>query len=122
MRDEVYAIMLMWTVIERTCDRLSEEDRKRVEIEAGPCGCDVRFEGFGGNDEPKYLEAAHDLAYSEFREFNGRDLKDVPRLGPYRRMLGHFEIIRSNNPSGDLSVADLIALLKEQVHPHYREQ
>lgn len=114
--------MRMWTVIERTYDRLSEDDRKRVEIEAAPNGDDVRFKGFGGNEETTHLRAARELAYSEFREFNGRDLAYLASLGAYRRMLGRFEIIRSNNPSGDLSVADLIALLKEQVHPDNREQ
>ena len=106
--------MRMWTVIERTYDGLSEDDRKRVEIEAALCGYDVKFEGFSENEETTHLRAARELAYSEFREFNGRDLNShFPDLDAYKRMLGRFDMIRRNNPSGDLSVADLIALLKE---------
>ena len=123
VRDEVRMIMRMWLVIEGTCDRLSEDDRKRVEMGAPPCGCDVKFEGFSGNEETKYLGAANKVAYGEFREFSGRDLNShFPYLDAYRRMLHRFDIIRSNTPSGDLSVADLIALLKERVHPDNREQ
>lgn len=122
VRDEVRMIMRMWLVIERTYGRLSEDDRKRIEIEAAPCGYDVKFKGFGGIYEAKHRGVAYDLAYSEFREFNGRDLKDLARLNEYRRLLGLFDIIRGDTPSGDLSVADLIALLKERIHPDYREQ
>ena len=122
MRDEVCTIMRMWLVIERAYDRLSDDDRKRVEIEAAPYGYDVKFKGFSGNDDPKHLRAARELAWTEFREFDGRNLSDLVGLPAYRRMLDRFDIIRSNSPSGDLSVDDLIALLKERVDPSNRKQ
>lgn len=123
VRDEVRMIMRMWLVIERACDRLSEDDRKRVEAEADPYGYDVKFEGFAGNEEIAYLGAAREMAYGDFERFRGRDLNShLPSLPAYRRMLDRFDIIRSNTSSGDLSVADLIALLREQIHPDNREQ
>ena len=118
---EVSEIMQMWRVIERRYDRLSDEERKR--IEANPDGREAKFPGFAGNEETTYLRAARELAYCEFREFGGRDLNShLPYLDAYRRMLRRFEIILSNTPTGDLSVADLIALLKELVHPSNRER
>lgn len=121
MRDEVFKIMQMWRVIERTYDRLSDEERKQ--IEADPYGREAKFPGFTGNEETTHLGAARELAYSEFREFNDRDLDShLPYLDAYRRMLNLLEIMLSTNPSGELSVADLIALLKELVDPSNRER
>ena len=115
----------MWAAIERTHAGLSADARKRVEIEADPFGESVNFEDFSANEEFKHFGAAVGLIEDEdrFGRFYGRELDShVPCLDGYKRMLGRFDIIRSNTPSGDLSVADLIALLKEQVHPHYRER
>lgn len=119
MRDEVRAIMRMWTVIERTYDGLSEDDRKRVEIEAAPFGRAVRFDGFAGNEETKYLRAARELTRIDFDRFKGRDLNShLPSLDAYRRMLRVFEPISTTSPSGDLSISDFVDLLRAQRPPH----
>ena len=119
MRDEVRTIMQMWLVIERTYDRLSAEERNQIEIKAAPYGDDVKFEGFAGNEETKYLRAARELTRIDFDRFKGRDLNShIPRLDAYRRMLRVFEFISTTSPAGDLSISDIVALLKEERPPH----
>ena len=117
-RSEVHRILRMWAVIERTYGQLSEDERNRIEVEAHPFGHDVRFEGFAGNEETKHLRAARELVDLEFDMFRGRDLNShLPYLAAYRRMLRIFEDRLSTRPAGDLSVSDIIALLKEFQHP-----
>lgn len=119
MRDEVRTIMQMWLVIERTYDRLSAEERKQIETKAAPFGRAVRFDGFAGNEETEYLGAAEDLTRIDFDRFKGRDLNShLPRLDAYRRMLRVFELISTTSPSGNLSISDIVDLLKARRPPH----
>ena len=115
----------MWSDIERTCGGLSAADRKRVEVEADPFGESANFAGFSANEEFKHFSAAVGLIQDEgrFGRFHGRELDShVPCLDGYRRMLVRFEVMSSTALSGQLAVADLIDLLREQVHPLNREQ
>ena len=119
VRDEVRTIMQIWLVIERTYDRLSAEERKQIETKAAPFGRAVRFDGFSGNEETEYLGAAEDLTKIDFDRFKGRDLNcHLPRLDAYRRMLRVFELISTTSPSGDLSISDIVDLLKARRPPH----
>ena len=116
---EVRKILWMWSVIEEAYGQFSGDERKRIELEADPFGHDVRFEGFAGNEETKHLRAARDLVYGDFRMFRGRNLDShFPHLGWYRRMLEIFEDRLSTKPRGDLSVSDIITLMKAR-HPPY---
>lgn len=125
IRAEVCEILQMWAAIERTYAGLSADDQKRVKIEADPFGESVKFDGFSANEEFKHFSAAVGLIKDEgrFGRFYGRELDShVPCLDEYRGMLGRFQIMPRATPSGGLSVADLIALLKERGDPHDREQ
>ena len=115
---EAREILRMWSVIEKAYGRFSADERKRIELEAKPFGHDVRFEGFAGNEETKHLRAARELVDLEFDMFRGRDLNShLPYLAAYRRMLRIFEDRLNTRPAGDLSVSDIIALLKQFQHP-----
>ena len=124
MRSEVIEILRMWSVIEGSYDRLSEDERKQVEKEAAPLGEAVRFLGFSANEEFKHFSAADDLIEEgRFGRFYGRDLDShAPLLDSYRRMLAEFAHLSPAKRSGDLSVADLIDLLRAMVDPENRNQ
>ena len=84
----------------------------------------MRF-GFSANEEIEHLRAASDLIdrLDEFDGFKGRKLHSRVRcLDAYRRMLGVFKRISHAGPSGEFSVADVIALLTAAIHPDHREQ
>ena len=118
-RCEVREILWMWSVVEHAYGQLSEDERNRIKLEAGGFGSDVRFEGFSGNEETAHLSAAHDLVYGDFHMFGGRDLNShIPYLGWYRRMLRIFEDRLNTRSGGDLSVSDIIALMKARQPPN----
>ena len=66
---EVRQILWMWSVIEKAYGRFSADERKRIELEADPFGHDVRFIGFGGNEETAHLSAAYKLVGLDFDMF-----------------------------------------------------
>ena len=109
----------MWALIEKTYGQLSEDERNRIELEAHPFGHDVRFDGFAGNEETKHLRAARELVDPEFHTFSGRDLDShFPYLAGYRRMLEIFEDRLNTRSAADLSVSDIIALMKARQLPY----
>ena len=117
-RSEVREILWMWSVVEKAYGLLSDDERNRIELEAGGFGRDVRFIGFSGNEETEHLSAAHDLVDLEFDMFRGRELNShIPYLGWYRRMLRIFEDWLNTRPAEDLSVSDIIALMKPRQPP-----
>ena len=117
-RSEVREILWMWSVVEKAYGLLSDDERNRIELEAGGFGRDVRFIGFSGNEETEHLSAAHDLVDLEFDMFRGRELNShIPYLGWYRRMLRIFEDWLNTRPAEDLSVSDIIALMKARRPP-----
>lgn len=124
MRSEVIEILRMWSVIEGSYDGLSEDERKQVEKEAAPWGEAVRFVGFSANEEFKHFSAADDLIEEgRFGRFYGRNLDShAPFLDSYRRMLEVFAPMSPAKRAGNLSVADLIDLLRAMVHPENRNQ
>ena len=117
-RSEVREILWMWSVVEHAYGQLSEDERNRIELEAKPFGRNVRFLGFSGNEETAHLSAAHDLVYGDFHMFGGRDLNShIPYLDWYRRMLRILEDRLNTRSGGDLSVSDIIALMKARQPP-----
>ena len=117
--NEVREIMHMWLVIERSYDRLSDEERNQIETKANPFGRAVRFDGFAGNEETEYYSAALELTRVDFDMFKERELDShLPRLDAYRQMLRVFEFILTTSPSGDLSISDIVALLRARRPPH----
>ena len=117
-RSEVREILWMWSVVEHAYGQFSEDERNRIELEADGFGSDVRFLGFSGNEETAHLSAARDLVYGDFHMFRGRDLNShLPYLGWYRQMLRIFKGRLNTRPAEDLSVSDIIALMKARRPP-----
>jgi hypothetical protein len=117
---EVYRILEMWRVIERSLD--SYADEPRVFDEAGThllSRIDPRFRGFG-NDEHEHREVASFLIndLKEFEVFFGRDLSaDFPLLEKYRKMYEVYEPIRKVSILNELDPIELVEILKEMQGP-----
>lgn len=115
---EVCDVLTMWNALERSNERLSDDDRKRVEDAASsPLG---KFIGFSINDEVEHYRAAKILIdrLGRFKRFKERDLNShLPYLGVYRRMLDVFKRLSPEQQAGDLTVAELIELLEARIHP-----
>ncbi len=96
---EVVQILNMWSIIERSYEKLPPKARDRVEKEAEPFGENVAFRGFDGNNESEHLGIARFLItkMDRFSEFKNRDLNShSPGIGSYRRMLKAFEPINNS--------------------------
>ncbi len=123
---EVKEILDMWQVIECHYKSLGEADKKHVESEVGPYANDVKFTGFYANEESRHLVIAELLVktignYSHFKDHNLS--AKYPVIDWYRRMLHIYEpMLRSilSGPKRSLSASDIVALLREQIHPDNR--
>ena len=110
---EVGEILDMWSAIERGYKHLSVEEKREVEIGAGPLGRGVRFSGFDAESEIAYREVAHILIEEagQFDRFKGRNLDaHMPALAGYRRMLRLYGPMRSVTGDRRLDVQQIIAL------------
>ena len=88
----------MWSAIERGYKHLSVDEKREVEIGAGPLGRGVRFSGFDAESEIAYRDIAHVLVEEagQFERFQGRNLDaHMPALAGYRRMLRLYGPMRS---------------------------
>jgi uncharacterized protein YfbU (UPF0304 family) len=117
---EVGDILDMWSAIERGYKRLTAEEKRQVEAEAGPLGRGVRFSGFDDDRESEHREAAYLLIekMGKFERFQGRNLSShMPSLDGYRRMMRVFASMRP--PVGDarLDVRQIIDLANAEKHP-----
>lgn len=121
---KVVDILDMWRFIEADYQKLSEEDKKKLEKDARPFGKDPKFPGFDGNNEPEYINVASFIIneLERFEEFRGRSLNaHSATLETYQRMLSAFEPIRKNLMVGSMSLAQLTTVLKAKTHPDYRK-
>ena len=121
--EEVVDVLEMWTALERSYEQLEEADKALVATEAEPFGNDVKFMGFCGNEESRHLGIAHFLTrkLERFPWFRERELNShMPSIGSYRRMLSIYRPIRQRTLGRDLSASEIIALLREEVHPDNR--
>jgi len=110
---EVSEILDMWSAIERGYKRLSVDEKRNVEAEAGPLGRGVRFSGFDAESEIDYRDVAHILIVEagQFERFQGRNLDaHMPALAGYRRMLRLYGPMRSVKGDRQLDVRQIIAL------------
>ena len=126
----------MWSAIESSYDRFSAEERKQVDrgIEVNdfprpiaPFGSPPRYIGFSASEESEHFSAAVDLIdeLDELARFKGRELRPGVQSGlrcldAYRRMLVEYSSVSRTRASGELSVADVIALLTAAIHPDAR--
>ena len=110
---EVSEILDMWSAIERGYKHLSVDEKREVEIGAGPLGRGIRFSGFDAESEIAYREAAHILIEEagQFDRFQGRSLDaHMPALAGYRRMLRIYGTMRPVSGDRRLDVRQIIAL------------
>jgi uncharacterized protein len=117
---EVQDILEMWEMLEGSYEKLSPEDKKRVEVEAEPYGKNVQFRGFDGNSEGDYISVARFLVndLGSFSTFGGRDLNShVPSMSDYRRMVAVLALLRPSLNFGSLSAKNIIEILKQRSHP-----
>ena len=120
---EVTRILSMWDSIERDYAKLSQTDKDRVQTEADPFGDRVMFWGFYANEEADHLSVADFLInhMKRFTRFNGRELDShMPTVDAYRRMHAAFTTRVLSDFGGELTAAQIIDLLKQQVHPDNR--
>jgi uncharacterized protein YfbU (UPF0304 family) len=110
---EVGEILDMWSAIERGYKHLSVDEKREVEIGAGPLGRGVRFSGFDAESEIEYRDVALVLIEEagQFDRFQGRNLDaHMPALAGYRRMLRLYELMRPASGGQRLDVQQIIAL------------
>jgi uncharacterized protein len=105
----------MWSFIENACRKFTATDRKLLESEVGYAGKDPKFLGFDGNHETEYMSIARFLVekMGRFTNFKGRDFNShMPLVGRYSRMCARFDEIRPDLTGRELSVEEVISLLK----------
>ena len=122
---EVVDILGMWSFIEYAYSRLTEAEKKQLEIDAAPFGKEPKFRGFDGNHEGEYMGTAMFLVndLERFQEFKGRDFNSHMQLVElYNRMLEAFEPIRKTLTNKPMNLEDLTKILKAQIHPSMREE
>ena len=81
-------------------------------------GKDPKFFGFDGNYESEYMSIARFLVekMGRFETFKGRDFNShVPVVDRYRVMTAAFEPMRTSLSGRELSVGEVIDLLKLQL-------
>lgn len=92
-----------------------EKEIARVELEAEPFGKRVEFPGFDANNESTLLNIHRFLVekMDRFSRFKGRVLNShMPTATTYRRILNVFDPIGKTLTGRDLSVDELISILK----------
>lgn len=120
---EVLDILDMWSFIERSYSEFSSTQKSELATLAAPFGKDPKFRGFDGNNETEYMSTAMFLVneLDRFTEFKGRSFNcHHPSIDMHRRMLETFEPIRDNLDFSELTLDDVVTLLKSQVHPSAR--
>lgn len=117
---EVFDILGMYRRIQQSYERLTDEEKQRVQTEAGPFSDDIQFDGFDARTEKDHLSIAQFAIkhFGQFPELKVRSLDSHhPTLVTYRRMLSAFkshEVSRSNR---DVGVVALIRILKGEKPP-----
>jgi uncharacterized protein len=115
----------MWENIEESFDKLGPDDRTRVESES--LGA-PRFHGFDGNNETELMHIARLLVddLDRWSGFKGRDFNShFPSIDANSRLLIAWRSIRDHKLKKardyKLSADELIAILREHIHPEYRK-
>jgi uncharacterized protein YfbU (UPF0304 family) len=105
----------MWSFIERAYKGFSVADRKRIETAVGPLGENPKFSGFDGNNETEYMGITRFFVekMGRFGYFKGRDFNShFPVVERYRQMTAKFEPMQTSLAGRELSVSEVIELLK----------
>jgi len=122
---EVVDILDMWSFIEFSYQRLSDDDKATLEKIAHPFGKDPKFQGFDGNNETEYMSTAMFVVneLDRFEEFKGRNFNShFSSIDSYKRMLSAFEPMRKQLSFEPFSAEALAAVLNEKTHPSNRDK
>lgn len=120
---EVLDILDMWTAIESSYRNLNVKDKNFVQEHGGPFAKNPQFKGFDGNNEPEYISITYFLIndLDRFTNFSGRNLNaHMPTVESNNRMQRKFKEIVDETFSHALTKENIIAILKEGIHPDYR--
>jgi uncharacterized protein YfbU (UPF0304 family) len=105
----------MWSFIESAWAKCNKADKARIAAGVGVRFIEPKFIGFDGNNEGEYLGIARFLInkMERFESFKGRDLNShMPKAVSYRHMIDLFEPIRVGLVGRELSVDEMITLLR----------
>lgn len=120
--DFIGNVLSMCEVIENSFAGLSPEDQDAVR--AGTIfNASRAFDGFDGNNESSFMSAARFMVnkLELFRHFEGREFNSHgPSLDGYRRMLEAFNRVAEPYSHHGLSVAQIIEIMNEKIHPSNR--
>lgn len=124
VRVEALNIIDMWYFLELAWEDFSDEQKDKLRAEVELYGNDLEFPGFDGNNESEYLGIARFVVekLGRFERFSGRIKNShFPSLDMHRRMLKVFQPMFPHSVAGkNLSLEEVIAILKERVHPDNR--
>ena len=123
---EVCDILDMWSCVEHSLNRLTEQEKLTILAEADATSFDIKFVGFDGNNESAYMNVAHFLIkdLERFQTFEDRaDLNShCPVLDTYQRMTEAFLRIRPTLSTGIMGPGQIIEVLKARIHPENRKK
>ncbi|CAN7350711.1 YfbU family protein [Rhizobium sp. LjRoot258] len=114
----VVDVMDMWNFIERACKNFGAAEKKRLVDEVGSWAENPKFAGFDGNNEGEYMGIAQFLVQklNRFEAFKGRSMNShSPTVVRYGKMAALFDNIRAGLIGRELSVDEVIRLLKREV-------
>jgi len=111
---ETCDILDMFRILTPSYEKLSDEDKARVQREAAPFGDDYKFQGFDGNNDEHYGIAGYLVEDLErYGELNKHNLNShsSTTLPTYRRMLAQFNRVKLA-PKYELNADQIISILK----------
>jgi len=114
----VVDVMDMWTFIERASKGFGVAERQRLIDEVGSWAEEPKFAGFDGNNEGEYMGIAQFLVQklNRFEDFKGRSMNShSPTVARYGKMAALFDTIRPGLIGRELSVDEVIKLLKREI-------
>ena len=101
----------MWGCLELSWSKLTKEEKAQIAGDAAPFGTDVKFPGFDGNNEGKYMSVARFLVddLERYSNFKGRcDLNSHSHsIETYARMYRVFGTIRPSLSHGIMSAGQV---------------
>ena len=108
-------VLDMWEFIELRWSRLTADERQTVQDAIPFLGNGPQFIGFDGNNESGYMSIASTMVerMNRFATFKGRSLNShKPKVGRYRDMLTKWPDIRATLANREMTVEQMIELLK----------
>jgi len=117
--EETCDILNMYRVLTPSYEKLSDEDKKRVDKEAYPFNDNVKFQGFDGNNDPHFGIASYLVTdLKRFTEVQP-DLNShsIATIDQYRRMLRAYKPMLDPYPHKGLTADQIIKILTAGVPP-----